>query len=206
MYIIKKCERSDLGAESPHIKICRVPPAIISSTFSFHNCPYGESTPFPLPPPKRNIRHVKGRTIRKVMGGGEGKSIFAPSFPGSSCFPIWQEKTWGHGCHFPTERFQMTSHPPYQCYKTSCGHTIDFYQGKTDLPRANSSKISEINSYRFLFYLGKIFWEGHTTDIGSQGFHAQLNFLAPKFKKARCSGIQPIKETFFFLSRCYFLH
>ena len=38
----------------------------------------------------------------------------------------------------------------------SCGHTTDFYLGKTDLPRANSSKI----------------WEGHTTDIGSQRFHA----------------------------------
>ena len=24
----------------------------------------------------------------------------------------------------------------------SCGHTTDFYLGKTDLPRANSSKIS----------------------------------------------------------------
>ena len=38
-------------------------------------------------------------------------------------------------------------------------------------------------------YLGKIFWEGHTTDIGPQGFHAQLKFLARKFKMARCSGI-----------------
>ena len=28
------------------------------------------------------------------------------------------------------------------------------------------------------FYLGKKFWEGHTTDIGSQGFHAHLKFLA----------------------------
>ena len=27
------------------------------------------------------------------------------------------------------------------------------------------------------FYLGKKFWEGHTTDISSQGFHAQLNIL-----------------------------
>ena len=80
MYIIKKCKRSDLGAESPHIKIRRVPHAIISSTFSFHNCPYGESTPFPLPlpRPKRTIRHVKGRTIRKVMGGGGGRGIFQP--------------------------------------------------------------------------------------------------------------------------------
>ena len=25
--------------------------------------------------------------------------------------------------------------------RISCGHTTDFYQGKTDLPRANSSKI-----------------------------------------------------------------
>ena len=89
MYIIKKCKRSDLGAESPHIKICRVPPAIISSTFSFLNCPYGESTPFPLPPPpKRNIRHVKGRTIRKVMGGGGGGKInFRTHVPRVFLFP-----------------------------------------------------------------------------------------------------------------------
>ena len=26
---------------------------------------------------------------------------------------------------------------------SSCGHTTDFYLGKTDLPRANSSKISQ---------------------------------------------------------------
>ena len=36
---------------------------------------------------------------------------------------------------------------------------------------------------------GKKFWEGHTTDIGSQVFHEQLNFLERKFKKARCAGI-----------------
>ena len=40
-----------------------------------------------------------------------------------------------------------------------------------------------------LFYLGKKVWEGHTTDMGSQGFHAQLNFLERTFKKARCVGI-----------------
>ena len=29
-----------------------------------------------------------------------------------------------------------------QNHRNSCGHTTDFYRGKTDLPRANSSKIS----------------------------------------------------------------
>ena len=50
-------------------------------------------------------------------------------------------------------------------------------------------KFPKVNSSRVLFYLGKKFWEGHTTDIGSRGFHAQLNFLASKFKNARFSGI-----------------
>ena len=76
----------------------------------------------------------------------------------------------------------------------------DFYLGKTDLPRYLGQihqKFLEVNSSRVLFYLGKKFWEGHTTDISSQGFHGQLNFLERKFKKARCAGIWPIKETFF---------
>ena len=42
----------------------------------------------------------------------------------------------------------------------------------------------EVNSSRVLVYLGNKFWECHTTDIGSQGFHAQLKFLEGKFKKA----------------------
>ena len=50
-------------------------------------------------------------------------------------------------------------------------------------------KFPVVNSSRVLFYLGKKFWEGHTTVITSQGFHALLNFLARKFKRARCSGI-----------------
>ena len=32
-------------------------------------------------------------------------------------------------------------------------------------------KPPEVNSSRVLFYLGEKFWEGHITDIGSQGFH-----------------------------------
>ena len=47
-------------------------------------------------------------------------------------------------------------------------------------------KSPEVNSSQVLFYLGKKLWEGHTTDVGFQGFHAQLNFLARKLKKARC--------------------
>ena len=49
-------------------------------------------------------------------------------------------------------------------------------------------KSPKLNSPQVLFYLGKKFWEGHITDIGSQGFHGQLNFLERKFKKARCAG------------------
>ena len=49
-------------------------------------------------------------------------------------------------------------------------------------------KFPELNTSRVLFYFGKNIWEGHTTDISSQGFHAQLNFLERKFKKARCAG------------------
>ena len=63
----------------------------------------------------------------------------------------------------------------------------DFYLGKTDLPRANLSKISR-GKFISGFVLTKKFWEGHTTDIGCQGFHGQLNFLERKFKKARCAG------------------
>ena len=50
-------------------------------------------------------------------------------------------------------------------------------------------KFPVVNLSRVLFYLGKKFWQGHTTVISSQGFHALLNFLARKFKRARCSGI-----------------
>ena len=49
--------------------------------------------------------------------------------------------------------------------------------------------LAVVNSSLVLFYLGKKVWEGHTTDVGSQGFHAQLNFLERTFKKARCVGI-----------------
>ena len=76
----------------------------------------------------------------------------------------------------------------------SCGHTTDFYLGKTDLPRAISSKISR-GKFIWGFVLPREkFWEGHTTDIGCQGFLAQLNFLEPKFKKVRCAGIYLINK------------
>ena len=52
-----------------------------------------------------------------------------------------------------------------------------------------NQKSAKVSSSRVLFYLGKKFWEGHTTDIGSQVFHTQLNFLERKFKKASCAGI-----------------
>ena len=40
------------------------------------------------------------------------------------------------------------------------GHTADFYQGKSDLPRA---KFSQVNSSRVSFYLGEKTLKGHTT-------------------------------------------
>lgn len=48
------------------------------------------------------------------------------------------------------------------CCKTIAvgGHTPDFYQGKTDFPRA---KLSEVNSSRVLFYLGEKILKRHTT-------------------------------------------
>ena len=39
------------------------------------------------------------------------------------------------GFHYPITQFLIDGN--------SCGHTTDFYLGKTDLPRANSSKISQ---------------------------------------------------------------
>ena len=81
----------------------------------------------------------------------------------------------------------------------SCGHTTDFYLvGKTDLPGKIQKNSPEVNSSRVLFYLGKKSWEGHTTVwYGFPRFSRTLNFLERKFKKARCAGISPIKETFF---------
>ena len=63
-----------------------------------------------------------------------------------------------------------------------------------------------VNSSRVLFYLGKKFWEGHTTDIGSQGFHAQLNVLERKIQEGKmCRDLADQRDVFFILSRCYFL-
>ena len=58
----------------------------------------------------------------------------------------------------------------------------------------------EVNSSRILFYLRKKSCEGHTTDIGYQGFHAQLNW-----KKMRRNLAEQRDVLFFLLSRCYFL-
>ena len=41
----------------------------------------------------------------------------------------------------------------------SCGHTADFYLGKSDLGQIHQ-KSPEVNSSRVLFYLGEKFWEG----------------------------------------------
>ena len=71
----------------------------------------------------------------------------------------------------------------------SCGHTKDFYQVKAIYLGQIHHKSHEVNSSRVLFYQGEIFWEGHTTDIGYEGFHASCFFLEREFKKARCAGI-----------------
>lgn len=54
--------------------------------------------------------------------------------------------------------FRLFLCPLLQNY--SRGHTPDFYQGKTDFPRA---KLSEVNSSRVLFYLGEKILKRHTT-------------------------------------------
>ena len=57
----------------------------------------------------------------------------------------------------------------------------------------------EVNSSRVLFYLGKKFWEGHTTDIGSQGFHAQLNVLERKIQEGKmCRDLADQRDVFLF--------
>ena len=59
----------------------------------------------------------------------------------------------------------------------------------------------EVNSSRVLFYLGKKFWEGHTTDIGSQGFHAPLNFLELKIQEGKmCRDLADQRNVFSFIS------
>ena len=59
----------------------------------------------------------------------------------------------------------------------------------------------EVNSSRVLFYLGKKFWEGHTTDIGSQGFHAPLNFLELKIQESKmCRDLADQRNVFSFIS------
>ena len=56
----------------------------------------------------------------------------------------------------------------------------------------------EVNSSQVLFYLGKKFWEGHTTDIGSQGFHAQLNVLERKIQEGKmCSDLADQRDFFY---------
>ena len=44
---------------------------------------------------------------------------------------------------------------PQNVNANSCGHTTDFHLGKTDLPRANSSKICLGKFISGFFYLGK---------------------------------------------------
>ena len=39
-------------------------------------------------------------------------------------------------------RVNLADQNKHQLQEISCGHTTDFYLGKTDLPRANVSKIS----------------------------------------------------------------
>ena len=68
----------------------------------------------------------------------------------------------------------------------SSGHTTDFYLGKNDLHRANSSKI---NSSRVLFYLGKNSGKVTLLILAPKVFTPVEFFGAYKFKKAKCTGI-----------------
>ena len=80
----------------------------------------------------------------------------------------------------------------------SCGHTTDFHLGKSDLPRANSSKNSRGKFISGLFYLGEKFWEGHTTDIGSQGFHASWIFWIVNLRRQDAQGSPADQRDVFF--------
>ena len=59
-------------------------------------------------------------------------------------------------------------------------------------------KFPELNSSRVLFYLGKKFWEGHITDIGSQGFHARLNFRSVNSRRQDAQESSRSKRLFIF--------
>ena len=80
----------------------------------------------------------------------------------------------------------------------SCGHTTDFYLGKTDLPRANSSKISRGKFISGFVLPRPKFWEGHTTDIGSQSFHASWIFWSVNSRRQNAQGSSWSKRRFFF--------
>ena len=56
-----------------------------------------------------------------------------------------------------------------------------------------------VNSSRVLFYLGKKFWEGHTTDIDSQVFHAHLNFLERKIQEGNmCRDLADQRDVYYY--------
>ena len=130
-----------------------------------------------------NPENVRGNCIYSKL------SVRASSSYSSLAGPIWVAGSFVFG---------LGSIVVFVCSLAE-GHTTAFYLGKTDLPRASSSKISRGKFFSFFFfYLGKKFWEGHTTDIGSECFHAQLNFLECKFKKARCTDLADQRDVFFF--------
>ena len=62
-------------------------------------------------------------------------------------------------------------------------------------------KSSEVNSSRGLFYIGKKFWEGHTSDIGSQSFHVSWIFWSENSRRQNAQGTSWSKRRFFLLSR-----
>ena len=80
----------------------------------------------------------------------------------------------------------------------SCGHTTDFYLGKSDSPRANSSKISRGKFISgFVLPRWKTLGRSHYWYRLSR-FSRWLNFLERKFKKVRCAGSSGSKRRFFF--------
>ena len=79
----------------------------------------------------------------------------------------------------------------------SCGHTTDFYLGKSNLPRVNSSIISRGKFISGFVWPSWKFWEGHTTDIGSQGFHGSWMFWSVNLKRQDALGSSWSKRRFF---------
>ena len=87
----------------------------------------------------------------------------------------------------------------------SCGHTTDFYLGKSDLPRSNSSKISRGKFISgFVLPKWKILGRSHYW-YWLWRFHASCFFWSVNLRRQDAQGSSWSKRHFFLLSHCYFL-